>query len=795
MSGGLQLQHRAEAKRTGRQLSKGAEAHAAILDRLSGGEQASANETRAPNDVSEQYLSWDQSQKTMWALLKSEWKLTDITSRTLRSKDPLIVEKDAEIHHKIIQSLFFENLGYREGAIKEPYAKTFEWIFQEPPLDSEGRSKWSSFPNWLQESSSDVYWITGKPGAGKSTLIKFIVTDERMKSCLQKWAGDRPLCILDYYFWNAGSELQRSREGLLRTMLFQALSLHPDLIPTVVFARWTIFRLLGQRSKPPPWDFEELLQAFRTLLARLTKNGSLALFIDGLDELQGGQGDQDNLVSLVQNEMADWPNVKVCVSSRPWNIFQDAFGRNPSLKVEKLTVPDIDFYVRDHFNSSVSFCDELKVLNPSRADSLITTVVEKANGVFLWVKVVVNTLIAGLSNGDSLEVLEKTVDQLPDDLSGLFEAIWDRIEPRYHEEASQLFQILEAALKFPARLGAFVLWLSDKSYDITITTDEVKAINRVASISALKRRLSGRTKGLLEIQTDRESLVDQVDYMHRSVREWIRQSMKIRESFTDVTFDPHLLLLKGEVLSLGVNPHYEGFWNLASQLFGIASYVKDIEANTPLFTSILDRADVELTKMAQIGQRRLTLTGSYGQRRLTIAGAYDFFGYEVDGCKRRPHWSCLQARPENYVRVGSVSSLCIQTDFIGFVSQIPLASYVRAKILDQPALLFPANGILSLAEATVMTLGFNVGRCFASNISFSYKSDEERLNLLQFLLEQGADPKQLKARIQRYGDLGLASCRSLRSKSWKRDIQHTIKAANEPKSSRRVSRFLYNFIR
>jgi len=35
------------------------------------------------------------------------------------------------------------------------------------------RQPWSNFDDWL-EHGKDIYWLTGKPSSGKSTLMKYI---------------------------------------------------------------------------------------------------------------------------------------------------------------------------------------------------------------------------------------------------------------------------------------------------------------------------------------------------------------------------------------------------------------------------------------------------------------------------------------------------------------------------------------------------------------------------------------------------------------------------------------------
>lgn len=74
----------------------------------------------------------------------------------------------------------------------------------------------------------------------------------------------------------------------------------------------------------------------------------LALIVDGLDEFDDDYGE---LLQLL-NEANQNPGVKICVSSRPWNVFKDEYKDNPVLRLEKLTRDDITLFVRKKFSCS-----------------------------------------------------------------------------------------------------------------------------------------------------------------------------------------------------------------------------------------------------------------------------------------------------------------------------------------------------------------------------------------------------------------------------------------------------------
>ena len=69
----------------------------------------------------------------------------------------------------------------REERISDNFLTTFQWIYSEP---QNGSRQWSSFTSWLQ-GPENIYWITGKPGSGKSTLMKMLSTDPQTNTLLQ----------------------------------------------------------------------------------------------------------------------------------------------------------------------------------------------------------------------------------------------------------------------------------------------------------------------------------------------------------------------------------------------------------------------------------------------------------------------------------------------------------------------------------------------------------------------------------------------------------------------------------
>jgi hypothetical protein len=281
---------------------------------------------------------------------------------------------------------------------------------------------------WLQ-SSNDIFWIYGKAGSGKSTLMKFLFEHEQTRAHLNRWAHGK-FTIAASFFWSAGSDLEKSHVGLLRALLYQVLDQHPELMQVIFPERWRA--VLKSPSQQKPWTEKELLVALKLLSQAPTSSLRLFFLIDGLDEFSG---DHQDLIESLQ-ELNNSPAIKICVSSRPWIVFESAYGSNVhcSMELHELTVRDIDICIATRLESlhdhGVLTEEELKALG----DEIRT----RARGVFLWVTLAIKDLRRGIGKRDSMFVLQKRLANYPSELHDFYQHILDGIDPVYRTFTGRL---------------------------------------------------------------------------------------------------------------------------------------------------------------------------------------------------------------------------------------------------------------------------------------------------------------------------------------------------------------------
>ena len=413
--------------------------------------------------------------KNPTALSLGDWKLSPVLKN---------------ITNGTVNSLWYESIELRRERIAEAHALTFRWVLEPAKADD---VPWDNFTEWLSSrpSSSEIYWITGKAGSGKSTLMKYLFGEERLMQYLETWSNPKPLVTAAYFFWDSGTDLQKSQEGLLRSLLYQIVRQRQQQNKSPLPIDWHRFCLT--REPDGSWEWPGFIRAFEILANEDDFN--YAFFIDGLDEFNGSHPE---LIAFIK-KISSYNNVKVCVASRQWIAFEDVFARGPSLMLHNLTYSDIKSYVAAKMRSHRAF-EELEQYNMQYSRSLVTSITEKAQGVFLWVVLVVLSLLQGLEEGDTWEELENRLNSTPAELMPLFGKMLDvdgenPISPR----AAHYFKLVQAVGVPPTLLTAS---LADEGEDYIYRRTEPFNFSR-AELSyrstTIRRRIYTQCKGLLEV--------------------------------------------------------------------------------------------------------------------------------------------------------------------------------------------------------------------------------------------------------------------------------------------------------
>lgn len=406
-----------------------------------------------------------------------------------------VISQNAET--AILRSFAFDAMDDRHCTVADAHAKTFSWIFEKTKADD---TPWDDFVAWL-ENGDGLYWINGKAASGKSTLMKYIFNEPRLKTSLDKWAGDTELVCARFYFWHLGTNLQKSHAGLLRSILYQALDQCRELIPHILPDLWkrttsqsTTF-LRSLTTKWHTWALADLQAVFERLINQKQLAVKFCFFIDGLDEFYGEHTDIAALFKVV----ASCAHTKVCVSSRPLMVFEQEFALCPKLQLQDLTANDIRTYVHDKLNGHRRIAD-LNQRDPEAISELALEVCKMASGVFLWVTLAVKSLLEGLTNLDGISDLQARLRELPPELDDLFSLMLRAIKPSfYFRQASRLLQIVYQS---ESQLSATELSFADEedeSLVFRLQLSDMTEQDKEARSQAITARVKTRCAGLLEM--------------------------------------------------------------------------------------------------------------------------------------------------------------------------------------------------------------------------------------------------------------------------------------------------------
>ncbi|KAK5189284.1 hypothetical protein LTS03_011644 [Exophiala xenobiotica] len=427
----------------------------------------------------------------------------------------------------MLASLGFEQMDSRRSTIRTAYSTTCQWLLRHP-----------DYLDWIDPQKIHEHcgflWINGKPGAGKSTLVKFAHASADR-------ARPESEIILSFFFNARGDELEKSTVGMYRALLFQLLTTMPDLQDLLD----DVSHVTGQ-SGSPVCTVETLCELLSAATARLGHR-QLKCFIDALDECDEQQV-QDMIAffeELGQATLNHGSQLYICFASRHYPTINIRSGRQLTLEYEDGHAEDLEKYVQSHLRAGKG-----KVIEEVR-----TQIRDKANGVFLWVVLVVPMLNEEFKRG-RIFALQKKLREIPAKLSDLFKDILTKDCTNMDDLLLCLQWILfaERPLRREEFYFAMLAGLESESEYMTawnsedITTDD------------MNRFVLNSSKGLAELTRSKSPTVQ---FIHESVRDYLIKEKGLHVLWPDLGDGSHFLgeshqRLKGcclKYISIDVGPH------------------------------------------------------------------------------------------------------------------------------------------------------------------------------------------------------------------------------------------------
>jgi hypothetical protein len=334
-----------------------------------------------PSSSSLRPKGFSQADKTRSHITNQVKKSHESTEKDIK-RIPADASTEAQ-RQKLLQSFKYPGMNERRNQIEQAHSGTFHWVLHsrgedceqckdisceinneingdghrtpdsstssDTQLDSEIFDAFDSFIEWLR-SDKRVYWISGNPDSGKSTLVRYVSGSPETMAALQDWLPGA--LVLAHYFWKSGSSLQRSVKGFWCSLAYQLLSANPGMADSFLDK----FPQMKLMQEPGDWSPGELQMACLELLSTSVPH---CIFIDGLDEVDDADGVEtlQHIASeIIRKKGRD---VKLCLASSPEYRFRLWLQDCPRLNLHNLTNKDMMQYVEDKMkNVSESFGGE-----------------------------------------------------------------------------------------------------------------------------------------------------------------------------------------------------------------------------------------------------------------------------------------------------------------------------------------------------------------------------------------------------------------------------------------------------
>jgi len=389
-----------------------------------------------------------------------------------------------------LQSLWYKNMNSRHKELTRPTDGTCNWLFE-----NETYQKWVNGQD--RRYLYGLLQIKGLPGCGKSVLMK-----EACRRVLPQHTSSGHW-IAAFFFDGKGKELQHSRAGLLRSLLYQLMPQCRGYLART--AERFVERQRGLEANSiccdgdiplehPAIAVQELENTLRALLLRLPPGKKAFIFIDALDECD--REDVHQVIYFWGDYLRAYMSkvdLNVLISSRDYPSIM--VGSYPQIEVSKHNRGDIATYIGRRLEISIA------AQEPGWR-TLRALISDKAGGVFLWAVLAVDRVIERWMLGEGIPALRYELHILPSELHDLFSALFTPMAP---ETADLTIRLLQWAI-LSTRPLQLLEWHHILAFIRRPAPQSLKAWREskhfTSTDAQLEREIRALSRGLLEVAVD-----------------------------------------------------------------------------------------------------------------------------------------------------------------------------------------------------------------------------------------------------------------------------------------------------
>ncbi|KGO58231.1 hypothetical protein PEX2_067410 [Penicillium expansum] len=261
------------------------------------------------------------------------------------------------------------------------------------------------FRSWKERNKNPILWVNGIPGAGKTVLASIMIDD-----CLKIQSK----CTIWFYFKN-GDMQKDSFLSFACSVISQLLEKNTDLLP---YVHGEMCRK-GKRALSSESLAKELLELM------IRNSGEVCIVVDGLDECS----------KVERRKVIEWMRLVIEPSQHSTSDYiQCVFiSQRDGITAKALRdVPSLQINTKNTHNDIFAFVSSRGLdiknkfhLSDETMQSIVQLVMEKAGGMFLLAKLVMNNLFSQISPVALFKELE--AKEIPTQIEEAYERILNNI--------------------------------------------------------------------------------------------------------------------------------------------------------------------------------------------------------------------------------------------------------------------------------------------------------------------------------------------------------------------------------
>ncbi|KAI0183818.1 Alpha/Beta hydrolase protein, partial [Xylaria flabelliformis] len=405
-------------------------------------------------------------------------------------------------------SLTFKDMMVREEFVAKPQNETCQWIYHD-----------RQYKEWITDRKPLLWIKAGNPGSGKSILMKSLYKQRK-----QDLKGSQTI-LLRFFFNARGSDMEKSREALYKTLLHSLIQESPLMLCEVL----ALYLEKETRGNIVQWQTPELVDVFHDKIKHF-RTSDIEILIDALDECSEAE-----VLRVIRRfeESIQVPRshttLRVCWSSRFYPHISLRTVQGIELVVNNNNGGDIKQYVQ-----SILPIDSHKPLRSVSED-----IIARAQGNFLWASLVSDKLIKAFHTGKGVNELKDTLRSTPDGLDNYFLEIFKA--PSFTEEQRHDLQrialfVLGASRSLSVEELHTALKLENPSpnmllSDITFQSEDIERFKKhlthvsgglieVANIKKLLHQTMPPDRPSYQSPSHSSGQIAELQVIHESVREF-----------------------------------------------------------------------------------------------------------------------------------------------------------------------------------------------------------------------------------------------------------------------------------